>query len=254
MIEFDTSGNNSKGSYEIKVFANEDYNTSKANITIIENSNYNINVRFEVCINDSVVQQLGPFNLFPGINYYSFDVSFEGSKDTNVKVKITSNANAIFNEITQEDIIGIIPKKEAEDLSASYNKKYDKITDKEVTNDFASKICMGKSIYNADNQLIDKNQKLITYISNLCMSNPLPQQKDLYLFRFNINKGCKSISATVLGDVSKYKVYRAYADKSGLDISELFNVISSNGKFYAKADFDTAYPTNDIISLLLSTN
>ena len=86
------------------------------------------------------------------------------------------------------------------------------------------------------------------------MSNPLPQQKDLYLFRFNINKGCKSISATVLGDVSKYKVYRAYADKSGLDISELFNVISSNGKFYAKADFDTAYPTNDIISLLLSTN
>ena len=123
-----------------------------------------------------------------------------------------------------------------------------------MVDDFISRLYIGKDIYGGSTQLLSSDKKLVDYISQLFMSNPLPEGREISLIRFNVDEGVKSLSATILGDVSDYKIYRAYADRSRLDVSGIFNYDISGNKFYTKAEFDTPYPSDDIINLLIITN
>ena len=254
MVSFGTSGNSDNKSYKITAYADTDYNTAKTNITIVIENNYDINASISVYINNTVIQQF-TLNLKSGINIYTFNASIDISKDNSIKLKINSTTNVIYNKIKEEEISKNIPKKESnDDLGISFNKKYDKITDKEVVSNFISKMPIGDDLYDNSTLILHGNKKVTKYLSQLCMFNPIPEEKDISLYRFNIKKGYSSISATILGSVSNYKIYRAYADKSRLDVSGLFYTSILGNKFIIKTDFDTPYPTDDIISVIISTN
>ena len=255
MVSFGTSGNSDNKFYEINVYADTDYNTAKTNITIVIENNYDINASIGIYINNTVIQQFNSLNLKSGINIYTFNTSIDVSKDNNIKLKINSITNVTYNKIKEEEISKNIPKKESiDDLGISFNKKYDKITDKEVVNNFISKMPIGDDLYDNNTLILHGNKKVTKYLSQLCMLNPIPEEKDISLYRFNIKKGYSSISATILGNISNYKIYRAYADKSRLDVSGLFYTSILGNKFIIKTDFDTPYPTDDIINVIISTN
>ena len=254
MIGFGFNEFSRDGSYELYTYVDVDYNTSKAIISTRINTDYNINIGFKVYINNVLLQEFGTFDLLPSSNFYTFTTSIDTTKDNSIKVEVVSNKNGIYNQVTANNKSENIPKKVEDEFSSSFDKRYDKVTEHEVVDDFISRLYIGKDIYGGSTQLLSSDKKLVDYISQLFMSNPLPEGRELSLIRFNVDEGVKSLSATILGDVSDYKIYRAYADRSRLDVSGIFNYDISGNKFYTKAEFDTPYPSDDIINLLIITN
>ena len=87
------------------------------------------------------------------------------------------------------------------------------------------------------------------------MISSWPQNiNNIKMIKFIVPEGIRSISATIVGNVSNYDVYRAYTDKSRLDISNAFNKNINGNIFTVNSNFDCAYPSDDIINLLIKVN
>ena len=252
---FTISGNAANGNYEIHTELDINYDLSEIIINSRINTNTNINIVFKIYINDSLIYTFGSYNLNSSLNYYSIKTSIDTSIDNTVKIQIISTKDGIYNNVEEQMKSEIIPKYNNDKIVESYNKKYDKITESEVVYDFVERLKLGKDLIVSDSKLLYSDTKLINALSGLLMINPWPQNiNDIRMIKFVVPEGMKSISATIIGNVSNYDIYRVYTDKSRLDISNAFDKNINGNVFTVKSNFDCPYPSNDIINLLIKVN
>ena len=254
LVEFALASFARNKTFEVSLTGNVNYKESKVDINIDLSNNYDINIGFKVYINDVIAQEITNADLLPSNSIYSFTSTIDTTIDNTVKLELTSNENGQYEAVNTREQSTVIPKYEKEKLEYPYDKRYDRITEDEVVDDILSDLNIGRDIYVGDNRLLGGDEKLVDSLCKLNMSNPLPNDKNFYLVRFNVESGTRLLATTIMGDVSKYEIYRAYADKSRLDLSDIFTQKINGNKFYAETVFDTPYPSDDTISLIISTN
>ena len=252
---FTISGNAINGNYEMHTELDTNYDSSEVTINSRINTNTDINIGFKIYINESLAYTFGTYNLNNSLNYYSFKAHIDTSIDNIVRIQIISAKDGIYNSVEEQTKSETMPKYINNEIAESYNKKYDKITESEVVYDFVERLKLGKDLIIGDSKLLYSDTKLIDTLSGLLMISSWPQNiNNIKMIKFIVPEGIRSISATIVGNVSNYDVYRAYTDKSRLDISNAFDKNINGNVFTVKSNFDCPYPSNDIINLLIKVN
>ena len=241
---FTISGNAINGNYEMHTELDTNYDSSEVTINSRINTNTDINIGFKIYINESLAYTFGTYNLNNSLNYYSFKAHIDTSIDNIVRIQIISAKDGIYNNVEEQTKSETIPK--------YINNE---ITESEVVYDSVERLKLGKDLIIGDSKLLYSDTKLIDTLSGLLMISSWPQNiNNIKMIKFIVPEGIRSISATIVGNVSNYDVYRAYTDKSRLDISNAFNKNINGNIFTVNSNFDCAYPSDDIINLLIKIN
>lgn len=140
-------------------------------------------------------------------------------------------------------------------MSSSYDKNLDKITEAEVVYDFVERLRLGKDLqlpYDGTDKIIFVAKTLLLdvlkFILKLLPPSIVFDHENISVNPMQIPVGTKTISCVFDGNVF---IYRAYSDRSGMDISNCFTVAysSSADKTTCTLTVDTEYPYEDYVTI-----
>ena len=140
-------------------------------------------------------------------------------------------------------------------MSNSFDKNLDKITEAEVVYDFVERLRLGKDLelpYGGTNKVIFIAKTLLLDILKFILKVLPPSivfdRENISVNPMQIPVGTKTLSCTFDGNVF---VYRAYSDRSGMDISNCFTTAydSSTNKTTCTFTVDTGYPYEDYVTI-----
>lgn len=142
-------------------------------------------------------------------------------------------------------------------INNPYDKDLDKITEAEVVYDFVERLNLGKDLelpYGSKDQkkIIFKAKTLLLDILKFILSLLPPSivfdRENISTCVIKLPVGTSTAACSFDGNVS---IYRAYSDRSGLDVSSCFTVAysSSTNKTTCTFKTDVGYPYMDYLSV-----
>ena len=270
MFALESSGRNgSIYSINSNFIINENANTVDINIPILLCVDANINIGFNLYLNGSIYDSLSADNYKKGtvINYIITATFNRGDLDKDLIPKmeiITDGANTTDNihydaagTQTVED--SLIVKAKDLNINEPYKDNLDRITEHELVPDFVYRLNMNNDLPSNNYSIINSisNKKVIDLLDRLYAGCPalIFQNNNIKKITIPVPKNTNCILVVLNSDNAlKYTIYSAYSDKARLDYSGAFNSYSTSTTFNAGIEFDTPYPCDDNISLLLTKN
>lgn len=268
MLAIESFGRDTSYSISCTFNTEETADTVNINIIVLMHTDSNVNIGFNVYLNGTVYGSLPADNYRKGsiVNYITTCTINKGNLDIDLlpKLEIVTDGDYNFagDEVikykaatTQTTSSTLTIKAKELDVDKPYKNNLDRITEHELVPDFIYRLDLSEDLQSNEysTMLSTPYKKVADLLDRLYAACPaLVFQRDVKKITIPIDQNTRYISL-IIDDVNAldYRVYSAYSDKARLDYSSIFTIKSTNTVFNVTAEFDTEYPCDDYISLLL---